>query len=245
MFFLHTNSIMPNFRKRSYKKELMDDLTLHSDALKQNLIELRAINFWLGGNLVLIKALNRLKRKGFFKNDKIYTVSDIGSGGGDNLIALAKWFKQNNIQVQLTGIDANEFMIEFAKEHCKAYSNINFLQLNVFDTNTEQQTFDITTCSLFCHHFTNEELTTIFHKIKKTTDHYFIINDLHRHPFAYYSIWLLVHLFNGSYLVKNDAPLSVLRAFKKHELKKLIEPISKKNRITWIWAFRWMCLIKM
>ena len=236
---------MPNFANRSYKKELMDDLTLHSDALKQNLIELRVINRFLGGNLVLVKALNRLKKQGFFKKEKIYTIADIGSGGGDNLIALAKWFKKNNIQAQLTGIDANDFMIEFAKSHCKYYTNIDFMKLNVFDTSMENQTFDITTCSLFCHHFTNEELTTIFYQIKKITNNYFIINDLHRHPLAYYSIWLLVHLFNGSYLVKNDAPLSVLRAFKKQELKALIAPIWKENRITWIWAFRWMCLMKV
>ena len=235
---------MPDFTKRSYKKELMDDLTLHSDALKQNLIELRTINFWLGGNLVLIKALNKLKKQGFFKKGKTYTIADIGSGGGDNLIALAKWFEKNSIKAQLTGIDANDFMIEFAKEHCKDYANIDFMKLNVFDTSMENQTFDLTTCSLFCHHFTNDELTRIFHQINKITNNYFIINDLHRYPLAYYSIWLLVHLFNGSYLVKNDAPLSVLRAFKKQELKKLIEPIWKENQVTWVWAFRWMCLIK-
>ena len=236
---------MPDFTKRSYKKELMDDLTLHSDELKKNLIELRMINFWLGGNLVLVKALNRLKKQGFFKKDRIYTIADIGSGGGDNLIALAKWFKKNHIQVQLTGIDANDFMIEFAKSYCKDYDNIDFMKLNVFDISRENQRFDITTCSLFCHHFTNEELTTIFHQIKKITNNYFIINDLHRHKLAYYSIWLLVHLFNGSYLVKNDAPLSVWRAFKKEELKELINPIWKENQITWVWAFRWMCLMKM
>jgi len=236
---------MPNFTKRSYKKELMDDLTLHSNALKQNLIELRKINYWLGGNLVLIKALNQLKKQGFFNENRIYTIADIGSGGGDNLIALAKWFQRNKIQVQLTGIDANEFMIDFAKAHCENYPNIDFMQLNVFDISKNTQVFDITTCSLFCHHFTNDELSIIFEQVKKITNNYFIINDLHRHPLAYYSIWFLVHLFNGSYLVKNDAPLSVLRGFKKEELKALLNPVWKDNKVTWVWAFRWMCLIKI
>jgi hypothetical protein len=40
------------FQKRSYKKELMDDLTLSSAELGQNLEELRVVNRYLGGNLV-------------------------------------------------------------------------------------------------------------------------------------------------------------------------------------------------
>ena len=42
----------------------------------------------------------------------------------------------------------------------------------------------------------------------------FFINDLHRHPIAYHFI-KISPLFSKSYLVKNDAPFSVLRGFKK------------------------------
>lgn len=235
---------MPNFKTRSYEKELMDDLTLHSDALRQNLDELTVINRWLGGNLVLILALNRLKRQGVFKENRVYTIADIGSGGGDNLLTLDKWFKKNNINAQITGIDANAFMIEYAKKRCIDYPSIDFHQRNIFDAEIGELQFDVTTCSLFCHHFTDDELSTIFQQIKKITHQYFIINDLHRHPVAYYGIWLLVHLFNGSYLVKNDAPLSVLRGFRKKEIRKILHPIWENNRITWVWAFRWMCIMK-
>ena len=166
---------MPNFKTRSYQKELMDDLTLNSDALRQNLEELSVINYWLGGNLVLKLALQRLKRQGFFKENRTYTIADIGSGGGDNLLTLAKWFKKNGIKTQITGIDANIFMIDFAKKRCKNYPNINFQQQNIFEPAIDKLEFDITTCSLFCHHFTDTELSTIFQQIKKITNHYFII----------------------------------------------------------------------
>jgi 2-polyprenyl-3-methyl-5-hydroxy-6-metoxy-1,4-benzoquinol methylase len=228
------------FRTRSYKKELMDDLTLSSADLKQNLEELRLVNQYLGGNLVLQIGLNRLKSQGFFNKNRVYTVLDIGAGGGDNLVVIAKWFKKNNIQVQLTGLDANAFMVDFAKDFCKAYPNIQFIQKNIFDADFQHLSFDISTCSLFCHHFTNEELLAIFKNIQTMTTGHFIINDLHRHPLAYGGIWFLVHLLNGSYLIKNDAPLSVLRGFRRNELRQLVEQVWGKTKVTWIWAFRWL-----
>jgi hypothetical protein len=71
----------------------------------------------------------------------------------------------------------------------------------------------------------------------------FFINDLHRHPFAYYSIKWLTGLFSKSYLVKNDAPLSVLRGFKRKELEMFNVQCSILNaRLKWKWAFRWLLI---
>ena len=73
----------------------------------------------------------------------------------------------------------------------------------------------------------------------------FFINDLHRHPFAYYSIRILTSLFSKSYLVKNDAPLSVLRGFKKKELSALLDKAGISNyTIQWKWAFRWLVIVR-
>ncbi len=230
------------FQSRSYTKELMDDLTLSSADLQQNLNELRLVNRYLGGNLVLKIGLNNLKKQGFFDENRTYTVLDIGAGGGDNLVVIAKWFQKNNIKATLTGLDANAFMIDFAKDYCKDYPNIQFIQHNIFDKNIGSLSFDISTCSLFCHHFTEEELIAIFKNIKSFTRGHFIINDLHRHPIAYAGIWLLVHLLNGSYLIKNDAPLSVLRAFRREELRQLVAGVFGKTKVRWIWAFRWLAM---
>jgi hypothetical protein len=69
----------------------------------------------------------------------------------------------------------------------------------------------------------------------------FFINDLHRNAVAFYSIKLLTKLFSNSYLVKNDAPLSVARGFKRKELEKYLEAADINNyEIQWKWAFRWL-----
>ena len=51
-------------------------------------------------------------------------------------------------------------------------------------------------------------------------------------------------LFSKSYLVKNDAPLSVLRGFKKNEWKNIFEKAGIKNySIKWKWAFRYLIVV--
>ena len=51
---------MPNLSYRSKEKELIDDLELDNDALRQNLEELAVINKYLGGNQVTISGLSSL-----------------------------------------------------------------------------------------------------------------------------------------------------------------------------------------
>ncbi|PIY10419.1 MAG: SAM-dependent methyltransferase [Flexibacter sp. CG_4_10_14_3_um_filter_32_15] len=242
-----------NFKTRSYKKELMDELNLASEDLKKNLDELEFINTTLGGYKVLTSALDTLHKENKIsshrnnqENQKFVTLADIGSGGGDTLRQIAKWFEKKNIKAKLTGIDANDFMIKYAQNKSKDFSQINYEKLNVFDIDFKNENkYDWATMSLFCHHFTDEELTLIFKNIQKLTSKGFIINDLHRNPIAYYSIYFLTRLFNGSYLVKNDAPLSVLRAFKKQDLIKILEKAGiKKYRIKWQWAFRFQVIVE-
>ena len=98
--------------------------------------------------------------------------------------------------------------------------------------------------SLFCHHFTNEQLVEMLLWMQKNSLHGFFINDLHRHAIAYYFIKSATALFSQSRLVKNDAPVSVLRGFKKREWKDLFQKAGISNySIKWKWAFRFLVVV--
>lgn len=230
------------FKSRSYQKELMDDLNLASDALKQNLRELELVNTYLGGYKVTLSALDKLN----LKSNKKYKILDIGSGAGDMLKHMAKWAKDKGLNIEFIGMDANQFMIDYAQNSCVDYSNISFQKQNIFEAKPQDLETDIITMNLFCHHFTDEELKQIIERVSMSSSKVIIINDLHRHPIAYYSIWLLTRIFNGSYLVKNDAPLSVKRAFKRNDFRKIFVNTSFEDvTIVWNWAFRWqVCALR-
>src|SRR5688572_20718149 len=99
------------FKKRSEELELMDDLLLAEEALRQNLDELEVINQRLGGYKVVTDSLAGLLPKLNALNRKI-TIADLGCGGGDTLREMATWFREHNLKVALTGIDANNFMLK-------------------------------------------------------------------------------------------------------------------------------------
>lgn len=232
------------FENRSYQAELMDDLTLSNDALRKNLDELELINKYLGGNNVVIEALEKLKTKKIITPQKTIRIADLGCGGGDTLRQIALWAKRCKLNVELIGIDANQFMLDYASEKAKQKNvEMRFKKIDIFSKEFEQESYDISICSLFCHHFTDEELLQLFAQVQKNTTLAFIINDLHRHWFAYYSIMYITKILNGSYLVQNDAPLSVLRAFRRQELENLLDTSGFTNyELHWRWAFRYQMI---
>ncbi len=234
------------FKTRSNTPELMDDPSVDGEALRQNLDELDFINRWLGGNEVVTQALTTLWRQGRFNSENQITlqIADLGCGGGNILQEVADWFFEKNINATLTGVDANPVMISYAQTTCAAYANINFLQSDIFADEFKIRQYDIVICSLFCHHFTDDQLQALFKQLKQQARLAVIINDIHRHPVAYYSIKWLTVLFSRSHLVKNDAPLSVLRAFRRSELARLFKAAGIPHyRLRWQWAFRWQAIL--
>ncbi|MDQ6609466.1 MAG: methyltransferase domain-containing protein [Bacteroidota bacterium] len=229
---------MPSFKHRSYKKELLDNDDIPFVAIKRNMQELDFINRKLGGHDITLDGIVELIKKAPIFN-KPLTIIEIGCGGGDNLRAIKEWAKHIKLPVQLLGIDNNEECNVFAKEQDRN-SGIQFIHSDYKLVAIETKP-DIIFSSLFCHHFTDEELVFQLKWMQQNSVLGFFMNDLHRHPLAFYSIRFLTALFSKSYLVKNDAPLSVLRGFIKEDWQRLFGAAQIENySAKWRWAFRWL-----
>lgn len=229
---------MPDFSHRSTKEEIMDNFALDHQELDPVLKELEIINKLLGGFSVFYDAFNKVK---IASGD---TVSDWGCGGGDSLRILDKHFKKRKLDINFIGIDATPSTIEFAKETNKNYPNISFRLADVLKENFKPQEFDFVISSLFTHHFDDDQWFILIRKMIDSSKKAVIINDLHRHWFAFYSIGWLTQLFSKSPMVKHDSKLSVLRSFKRKELENLLKNAGvQKYTIKWMWAFRWQVII--
>jgi len=229
---------MPSFQKRSYKKELLDRDDIPFTDIRRNMQELDVINRHLGGHEITLDGIVALIKDNPVFNKEL-SIVEIGCGGGDNLRAIKKWAAYIKLPVRLTGIDINEACINFARQQ-KANEGIHFVHADYKLVQLSSKP-DIVFSSLFCHHFTDEELVDQLRWMQQKSSVGFFINDLHRHPVAYYSIKLLATLFSRSYLVKNDAPLSVRRGFKKKDWQLLFSKAEiDRYRLQWRWAFRWL-----
>jgi 2-polyprenyl-3-methyl-5-hydroxy-6-metoxy-1,4-benzoquinol methylase len=228
---------MPDFSKRSAFKEILDDPAVPFEDIKKNMQELDFINTWLGGHAITLLGFKKI-----YRGKKNISICEIGCGGGDNLRILKNYCSKHQITATLTGIDINENCTAFAASR-KENEGIHFITsdyaLVKFDTPP-----DIIFSSLFCHHFTKAELQTMIPWMANNCNLGFFINDLHRHPLAYHSIRLLSSLFSKSYMVKHDAPLSVLRGFSKKEWSSILSPYLATTTIQWQWAFRWLIVFK-
>ena len=230
-----------DYKKRSSTKELLDRDDIPFADIAENMKELEFINSHLGGHSITIKGF-----KSLLKGKKQISVCEIGCGGGDNLNVLYQICKKNKIDAEFIGIDINKECIEYARQNSKI-EKINFIISDYRNVNFENKNPDIIFSSLFCHHFTEDELVTMLQWMKNNSTLGFFINDLHRHPLAYHFIKTATRLFSKSYLVKNDAPLSVLRGFRKKEWKNIFQKAGIPNySIRWMWAFRYLIVnVKM
>ena len=229
---------MIDYKKRSQQKELLDQDDIPFAEIALNMKELEWINAHLGGHSITTEGL-----KSLLQNKKNISVCEIGCGGGDNLNVISQYCLTNNINAQFMGIDINEDCITYARKNTRL-KNTSFYVSDYKQFRFEENKPDIIFSSLFCHHFTNEELVEMLHWMEKNSLCGFFINDLHRHAIAYYFIKLATAMFSKSRLVKNDAPVSVLRGFKKREWKDLLQKAGISNySIKWKWAFRFLIVV--
>lgn len=230
---------MINLIQRSNQRELMDADDISFADMAHTLKELDIINRFLGGHSVTLGGVQKL-----IGGRRSVTICEIGCGGGDNLYAIDRFCKKKNIAVDFVGIDMNPQCIAFAQKHysrlkcrwiCSDYANV--------DLSAGRP--DIIFSSLFCHHLDNRQLGEMLMWLKQNCTTGFFINDLHRHWLPYYLIKYITRFFSRSYLVKNDACISVAKGFKRNEWKRmLIQESIIEYEIRWKWAFRYLVTCK-
>ena len=221
------------FFKRSYNKEIIDDLSIKDERIDTALKELKLINNASGGYSVSEKALlNLLDHQ--IESKKIL---DIGAGSSDILMKLKK--KKSNMDL---------FTLDINMRACWYNKSINKLGnvvcADINDLPFSGKYFDYVHASLFFHHFEENKISQILQSLSGITKKAIIINDLRRSLLAYLGIRMLTLLFSKSNVVKNDAPLSVKRGFVKSDIIKFTKGLSfNKVIIKKRWAYRWMIII--
>ena len=230
------------FRERNTLEEQMDDLQIQGPVVDRTLKELDTINKWLGGNQVTILGLERLL--GEYPDASKISVADLGCGSGKMLQMINEWGASRNMELTLVGVDANEYIAAYAAENSAISPEISIRKANIFDSDFQLEKFDVITSTLFTHHFDRSQLIELITAWVRQCNYGVVINDLHRHWLAYYSIKGITSVFSKSEMVRQDAPVSVLRGFIKSDWVRLMKACGiNKYYLSWHWAFRWLVVI--
>jgi 2-polyprenyl-3-methyl-5-hydroxy-6-metoxy-1,4-benzoquinol methylase len=230
-------------KHRTDDSEIMDDFQMEGDVLREALDKIAQINQLLGGNKLTLRGAAKLLKKVPASNQ--VTIVDVGCGNGDMLRRLADFGFQNNLNLQLIGIDANRFTVNYAADLSRKYSNITYRCEDVFDESFSEMKYDIVLCTLILHHFKNEDIIKLLALFNKNSKLGFVINDLHRNTVAYRLFQALCFVFRLNEMSRKDGLTSILRGFKKHELVAFSENLKfKKYNINWKWAFRYQWIVE-
>jgi ubiquinone/menaquinone biosynthesis C-methylase UbiE len=206
------------FRQRSCELENIDKGTYTPAEYEGAIVELQLVNHWLGDASALRRTLLREIEGADLKS---FTVLDVGAGSGELLRVVADWARKEGRRARLVGLELNErsasAIVEQSEEsQCIAAIRGDGLRLPFTD-----EAFDYAICSLFTHHFKDQQVIAILREMGRVARRRVFIIDLHRHPVAYYFYTTVGHLFLHNRLLREDGALSILRSFKPRELLRL------------------------
>lgn len=228
---------------RSQQTEIMDDFDFQGEEMKNLLGDLKTVNKWLGGNSISIDGIKKLLT-GHQKETDV-TILDIGCGDGELLRKCALYAKTNDLKFECIGIDFNENILKYAELQSKEFPNIKFRKVDVFLEEELIPNCDIAICTLFLHHFSNENIEGLLKKLLNKSRKGLVINDLKRSRMAFNLFKLSSKLFLKTKTAKHDGLVSIARGFKKPELQAISEKIpNQQSKIHWRWAFRYQWILK-
>lgn len=233
-----------NTTSRAQTTEIMDDFSLAGETLRDALDKIAAINRFLGGNQVTLQGVAQLLRN--IPMEKEIAILDVGCGNGDMLRALANYGRKNNRRFRLIGVDANVFTVDYARKLSKDHPNIEFICMDVFSTDFADLDYDIALATLTLHHFTEAEILSLLAVLKRKSNIGIVVNDLQRSALAYRLFQGLAFVCRLNHMSREDGLVSILRGFKKHELKQMSNKLGFRNAvIRWKWAFRYQWIITL
>ena len=128
-------------------------------------------NFYIKRNNSKKKILNNVHffKKALVKTNKIYSVCELGSNIGLNLIALKKIYKENLKKV--FSVEINEKASKIQKNNIKDITVLNS-SINMFDTTKK---FDLVLCKGILIHLNPKDLLKTYKKMNKLSKKYVLI----------------------------------------------------------------------
>ncbi len=221
----------------------MDQPDLTESELKLAYRDINRVNQLLGGNQITLNGVIQLTKK-LPVNTRI-TIIDVGCGDGEILFRCERYARQNNLDWKLVGIDNNEKSIALARKRKPADSKVDFKLIDAFSTGFESLNAHIFLYSLTLHHFSNDDSIRILDKSLRKASIGIVINDLQRSALAYRLFQLFSFCFLKSNIAKNDGLISILRGFKKEDIRRYSNLLPQSHhQIKQKWAFRWQWIIQ-
>jgi ubiquinone/menaquinone biosynthesis C-methylase UbiE len=212
--------MLDKFKQRSHRLEHIDTGNYTAEEYEDCIGELQLVNRWMG-DAHSLKAT--LLREIEAQSLTSFSILDVGAGSGELLRVAAAWARQKNRQFSGVGLELNERSAESILEESESFDEISAVRGDALELPFADAQFDYVMCSLFTHHFSDEQVVQILREMSRVAKRRIFVIDLHRHPVAYFLYTTLGKLVLHNRLLRHDGALSILRSFKGDELLELAQ----------------------
>ncbi len=206
------------FKHRNSELENIDRGTYSAEEYEGCLVELQLVNRWLGDSRAIVETLENETRQN--QREQI-SVLDVGAGSGELLRVIDNWTRKSGKNLHGVGVELNARSAEAILQQSE--SRIDAVRADALKLPFDNGSFDYVICSLFTHHFVDQQVVRILEEMSRVAAQKIIVIDLHRHPMAYLLYTTVGKLFLHNRLLREDGALSILRSFKPYELVSLAE----------------------
>ncbi len=208
--------------KRQLRKEWLDEEeALSQEELEASLLEVWAVNRWLGGNPPLFRHLSRLLADSRGSAAPV-RVLDVATGMADQPLALCRWAEKRGIPLEVTGVEISPSIAKLARKRIGAHASITIHEGDGRKLPYGDGAFDIAFSNLALHHMSDEDAVAMLREMDRVTRTGWIVTDLERSRTAYGIARLLAKLVWRSPVTRHDGPLSVQRSFTAAEARRLL-----------------------
>ena len=216
---------------RSDAPELMDGSNLDPDELASNFRDIRRVNRLLGGTATTLRHIPGLLVD--VPADRHLTVLDLATGSADIPLALVRWARRHNRQIEIAASDCSAEILAVARAHVAHEPGISLAQFDARSVPLPDNSFDIVLCSLSLHHFDEPDAIRVLAEMNRLARAGCILNDLTRGRLGYVATRAASRLTTRNRLTRHDGPLSILRAYTPDEVARMLRQAGITNaRIT-------------
>lgn len=199
-------------------REQMDDPDCSKKALYKTYRQFSIVNTIVSGWKRIYQAHIRPLIE---KQSEPLFLLDIGSGGGDIPIKLAKWAKTDGLDLQITAIDTDQRAIDYV-EQLSVPANITFLKCSSTVLLHQDRHFDVVISNHLLHHLSCRELHQLLQEAENLSTKLVLFNDIERSDFAYGLFDLFSRPLSPGSFITQDGLSSIKRSYTRNELQKSV-----------------------
>jgi 2-polyprenyl-3-methyl-5-hydroxy-6-metoxy-1,4-benzoquinol methylase len=150
------------------------------------------------------------------------TLLDVGCGGGDVSVLLARWAARDGLRLEITAIDPDPRASRFAADH-HASAGVTFRQATSSALVSEGRSYDFVVSNHVLHHLAKDEFPAFLAESATLCRGRVIHNDLRRSALAYALFSAGSWPLTGSF-IRQDGLTSIRRSYTAAELRAAAPP---------------------